>query len=92
MTSVTFVLAPGVHLLDLAGPAQVFFSDHLDYDLHWVAEDAEVPTAQGLPVRASYAEQDGEHVAVKIDVGKGAGSARSKQHGGHPGGMQHGGQ
>lgn len=53
MTSVAFVLAPGVHLLDLAGPAQVFFSDHLDYDLHWLAEDEEVATAQGLPVRAS---------------------------------------
>jgi transcriptional regulator GlxA family with amidase domain len=31
----------------------VFFSDILDYDLHWVAENAEVATAQGLPVRAS---------------------------------------
>jgi transcriptional regulator GlxA family with amidase domain len=53
VTRVTFVLAPGVHLLDLAGPAQVFFSDVLDYELHWVAEDTEVATAQGLPVRAS---------------------------------------
>jgi transcriptional regulator GlxA family with amidase domain len=53
VTRVVFVLAPGVHLLDLAGPAQVFFSDVLDYELHWVAEDAEVATAQGLPVRAS---------------------------------------
>lgn len=53
MTRVAFVLAPGVHLLDLAGPAQVFFSDVLDYELHWVAENTEVATAQGLPVRAS---------------------------------------
>lgn len=53
MTRVAFVLSPGVHLLDLAGPAQVFFSDALDYELHWVAEDTEVATAQGLPVRAS---------------------------------------
>jgi transcriptional regulator GlxA family with amidase domain len=53
VTRVAFVLSPGVHLLDLAGPAQVFFSDVLDYELHWVAEDAEVATAQGLPVRAS---------------------------------------
>lgn len=52
MTRVVFVLAPGVHLLDLAGPAQVFFDDILDYELHWVAEDTEVATAQGLPVRA----------------------------------------
>lgn len=52
MTSVTFVLAPGVHLLDLAGPAQVFFSDPVNYVLHWVAETPEVPTAQGLLVKA----------------------------------------
>ena len=48
-----FVLAPGVHLLDLAGPAQVFHNDLVDYELHWVAEQPEVTTAQGLPVRAS---------------------------------------
>jgi transcriptional regulator GlxA family with amidase domain len=53
VSRVVFVLAPGVHLLDLAGPAQVFFSDFLDYELHWVADDAEVTTAQGLPVRTS---------------------------------------
>lgn len=50
---VVFVLAPGVHLLDLAGPAQAFSNDILGYELHWVAEDVEVATAQGLPVRAS---------------------------------------
>jgi transcriptional regulator GlxA family with amidase domain len=49
---VVFVLSPGVHLLDLAGPAQVFFNDILDYELHWVAEDVEVASAQGLPMRA----------------------------------------
>jgi transcriptional regulator GlxA family with amidase domain len=53
VTRVVFVLAPGVHLLDLAGPAQVFFDDSLDYDLHWVAEGDEVTTAQGLPLRAT---------------------------------------
>lgn len=47
-----FVLAPGVHLLDLAGPAQVFHNDLLGYELHWVAEQDEVASAQGLPVRA----------------------------------------
>jgi transcriptional regulator GlxA family with amidase domain len=52
---VVFVLAPGVHLLDLAGPAQVFHNDLLGYDLHWVAEDTEVTTAQGLPVHADVA-------------------------------------
>jgi transcriptional regulator GlxA family with amidase domain len=51
---VVFVLAPEVHLLDLAGPAQVFSSEALPvtYDLVFVAERAEVVTAQGLPVRA----------------------------------------
>jgi transcriptional regulator GlxA family with amidase domain len=56
MTRVVFLLVPGVHLLDLAGPAQVFHTaaelGH-PYDLHYVAEQAEITTAQGLPVRAS---------------------------------------
>lgn len=55
MTSVAFVLAPGVHLLDLAGPAQAFSSDPVAYDLHWVAESPEITTAQGLPVQATTA-------------------------------------
>ncbi|MEJ2577842.1 MAG: DJ-1/PfpI family protein [Kineosporiaceae bacterium] len=52
---VVFFLLPGVHLLDLAGPAQVFSeADQLGYGyrLHHVAEEAEVATAQGLRVRA----------------------------------------
>jgi transcriptional regulator GlxA family with amidase domain len=53
VSRVVFVLAPGVHLLDLAGPAQVFFDDALDYELHWVADNVEVRTAQGLPVRTN---------------------------------------
>jgi transcriptional regulator GlxA family with amidase domain len=56
MTHVAFLLGSGVHLLDLAGPAQVFSTaaDHgLGYRLSYVAERPEVPTAQGLPVRAS---------------------------------------
>jgi transcriptional regulator GlxA family with amidase domain len=44
-----------VHLLDLAGPAQVFSTaadlGH-DYRLRYVAEHEEVPTAQGVPLRA----------------------------------------
>lgn len=49
------MLVPGVHLLDLAGPAQAFATaaDHgLDYHLSYHAERPEVLTAQGLPVRA----------------------------------------
>jgi transcriptional regulator GlxA family with amidase domain len=58
MTQVALVLVPGVHLLDLAGPAQAFFSaaDHgYDYRLSYVAEQPEVLTAQGLPLRAETA-------------------------------------
>ncbi len=56
MTRVVFLLVPQVHLLDLAGPAQVFATAALHgyrYELHYVAEQEEVPTAQGLPVRAA---------------------------------------
>ena|SRR5437660_1341245 len=55
MTHVVLVLVPGVHLLDLAGPAQAFTTaaDHgYAYRLSYVAEQPEVLTAQGLPVRA----------------------------------------
>ncbi|MFI1091019.1 GlxA family transcriptional regulator [Streptomyces sp. NPDC020917] len=55
MTHVVFLLVPRLHLLDLAGPAQVFSTaaDHgLGYTLSYVAEQEDVPTAQGLPLRA----------------------------------------
>jgi transcriptional regulator GlxA family with amidase domain len=55
MTRVAFLLVPGVHLLDLAGPAQVFHTaaelGHA-YELHYVAEQAETVAAQGVPLRA----------------------------------------
>ncbi|MGW3665063.1 GlxA family transcriptional regulator [Streptomyces sp. NPDC005141] len=55
MSHIVFFLVPGVHLLDLAGPAQVF-STVADfghpYTLHYVAEQPQIPTAQGLPVVA----------------------------------------
>jgi len=54
--AVVFLLIPRLHLLDLAGPAQVF-STAADlgygYALHYVAERPDVPTAQGLTVRAA---------------------------------------
>lgn len=56
MTRVVFLLVPRVHLLDLAGPAQVFSTaaDYgLGYELHFVAEREDVPSAQGLPLRAA---------------------------------------
>ncbi|AKU17365.1 GlxA family transcriptional regulator [Luteipulveratus mongoliensis] len=56
MTSkVVFLLLPRLHLLDLAGPAQAFdTAANLGgaYDLRYVAEQVDVPTAQGLPLRA----------------------------------------
>ena len=55
MPGVAFLLVPRLHLLDLAGPAQVF-STAADlgygYELYYVAEQPDVPTAQGLTVRA----------------------------------------
>ncbi|MCP2165102.1 GlxA family transcriptional regulator [Goodfellowiella coeruleoviolacea] len=54
MARVVFLLVPGFHLLDLAGPAQVFATAAdfgVDYTLHYLAEQPEVSAAQGLPVR-----------------------------------------
>jgi transcriptional regulator GlxA family with amidase domain len=55
MRRVVFLLVPGVHLLDLAGPAQVFSTAAglgLRYELIYVAEAADITTAQGLTVHA----------------------------------------
>jgi transcriptional regulator GlxA family with amidase domain len=55
VTTVVFVLVPGVHLLDLSGPAQVFSTAAglgLDYRLRYVAAAPTVLTAQDLPVQA----------------------------------------
>ncbi|MEU5946355.1 DJ-1/PfpI family protein [Micromonospora sp. NPDC047465] len=55
MARVVFLLVPQVHLLDLAGPAQVFSTaadlGH-DYRLHYVADREVVPTVQGVPLVA----------------------------------------
>ncbi|MFF0339943.1 GlxA family transcriptional regulator [Kribbella sp. NPDC004875] len=53
-TRVLFVLVPKVHLLDLAGPAQVFSTANdlgYAYSVSYVAEFPEVMTAQGVPLR-----------------------------------------
>ncbi|HEX4093267.1 MAG TPA: DJ-1/PfpI family protein [Trebonia sp.] len=55
MTTVVFLLIPGLHLLDLAGPAQAFGTAAglgCGYRLAYVAEREDVPTAQGVTVRA----------------------------------------
>ncbi|KAA5827074.1 AraC family transcriptional regulator [Saccharopolyspora hirsuta] len=66
MRRIVFLLLPRLHLLDLAGPAQVFSTaanlGH-DYELSYVAQDENVLSAQGLPLRArtewpALAEQD----------------------------------
>ncbi|TCO65109.1 GlxA family transcriptional regulator [Actinocrispum wychmicini] len=54
MSKVVFLLVHGVHLLDLAGPAQVFFSATefgIDYRLSYVAEHDQVDSAQGVSLR-----------------------------------------
>ncbi|MCM2419261.1 MULTISPECIES: GlxA family transcriptional regulator [unclassified Streptomyces] len=61
MTRVVFLLVPQLHLLDLAGPAQVF-STAADfgygYETAYVAEQEDIPTAQGLPLRAATSWPD----------------------------------
>ncbi|WP_221356325.1 GlxA family transcriptional regulator [Streptomyces beigongshangae] len=55
MSRIVFFLVPGVHLLDLAGPAQVFSTAAdfgLPYTLSYVAEHPRVSTPQGLPLVA----------------------------------------
>ena len=51
--TVLFVVPPGVHLLDVAGPAQVFHTAQelgAPYDLHFVGQDARVASAQGMTI------------------------------------------
>ncbi|MBB2910560.1 transcriptional regulator GlxA family with amidase domain [Streptosporangium becharense] len=52
---VAFLLVANLHLLDLAGPAQVFSTANdlgYGYRLSYVAETETILTAQGIPVRA----------------------------------------
>lgn len=55
MPQVVFVLVPRLHILDLAGPAQVFSAvadlGH-DWRLRYLAEQPRIDTAQGVPVTA----------------------------------------
>ncbi|MCX4470416.1 DJ-1/PfpI family protein [Micromonospora sp. NBC_01655] len=69
MARVVFLLVPQLHLLDLAGPAQVFSTAAdlgFDYRLHYVAERPEVPTVQGVSLRADvgWPELDREDLLV----------------------------
>ena len=56
MTRIAFLLVPGLHLLDLAGPAQAFQTAAdlgCGYELDYVGDQQDVLTAQGLTVRAA---------------------------------------
>jgi transcriptional regulator GlxA family with amidase domain len=56
VTTVVFLLVPGLHLLDLAGPAQAFGTAAdlgCGYELRFVAEQEDVRAAQGIVVRAA---------------------------------------
>ena len=56
MPKIVFLLAPGLHLLDLAGPAQAFGTAAdlgRGYELAYVSRQEDVRTAQGLTVRAA---------------------------------------
>jgi transcriptional regulator GlxA family with amidase domain len=53
---VVFLLVPGLHLLDLAGPAQAFGTAAdlgCGYELAYVAGQEDVPAAQGVTMRAA---------------------------------------
>src|ERR1700730_2006753 len=56
VTKVVFLLVPGLHLLDLAGPAQAFGTAAdlgCGYELAYVAGQEDVPTAQGVTIKAT---------------------------------------
>jgi transcriptional regulator GlxA family with amidase domain len=56
VTKVVFLLVPGLHLLDLAGPAQAFGTAAdlgCGYQLAYVAGQEDVPAAQGVTMRAT---------------------------------------
>ena len=61
MPTVAFLLVPQLHLLDLAGPAQVFSTaadEGHGYLLRYVAEQPEVPAAQGIGLTAQTSWPD----------------------------------
>ena len=56
IVKVVFLLVPRLHLLDLAGPAQVFSTAAefgYPYELSYVSEQEDVSTAQGVVLRGS---------------------------------------
>jgi transcriptional regulator GlxA family with amidase domain len=69
VTEVVFLLAPRLHLLDLAGPAQALSTAAdlgADYRLHYVGEREDVPTTQGVALRArtSWPELSADDLVV----------------------------
>jgi transcriptional regulator GlxA family with amidase domain len=85
VTRVVFALSPNLHLLDLAGPAQVFgtAAEHgFDYRLDYVAETERVPTAQGVVLHAAtdWPELSPDDL-VLVPGWRVAGPARTEQFG-----------
>ncbi|MEL6658287.1 MAG: helix-turn-helix domain-containing protein [Bacteroidota bacterium] len=62
MRTVAFLLLPGVHLMDLAGPAQVFYEagqlGRFPVRIHYVGLKSEVTTAQRLQVMPTISQTD----------------------------------
>ncbi len=87
MNKIVFLLVPNVHVLDLAGPAQVFSTAAglgYPYELHYVAEQEDVPTAQGISLRAGtqWPELDADDLVIVPGWG---GTATGRYgHLGHP--------
>jgi len=77
--TVVFVVAPGVHLLDLAGPAQVFSTAQdlgAAYDLRYVGDTDQVPSHQGtaLGVHPQWPELGPHDLVIVPGWRVGAGS------------------
>ena len=62
MRTITFLLLPGVHLMDLAGPAQVFYEaqqlGRLKIRVQYAALNARIATAQALPLAPTLKLED----------------------------------
>jgi transcriptional regulator GlxA family with amidase domain len=87
VNKIVFLLVPNVHLLDLAGPAQVFSTASgfgYPYELHYVAEQEDVPTAQGVSLRASTRWPDLDTDDLVIVPGWGGSETGRFGHLGHP--------
>lgn len=77
--AIYFLVLPGVHLLDLAGPTQIFGHDFIreSVDLHYISTDSQVLSHQGLALA--------QLAPLPTAVGKGSwlfliGTSQASQH------------